>query len=280
MDCNNKTFVLGVGCQKGGTSWLNRYLRLHPSSQLGLMKEYHVFDALYVKECCHYYLNAVKNTKTDKNSKLRAEFIENNEAYFDYFTNLLNKSNKQFTADITPSYAALPEHALHAIKEGFKKRGITVKVVFLMRDPFERVFSYCRKGIRNNKFSYKDNPYLEQESLLNNFATRGCEFRTQYDITIQTIEKVFGSNDIFYGFYETLFTDETIKSLTDFLDVPFSKGKYNMKVNEGQTPQKFDTLAYEKIISNHYRDTYLFLYDRFGENFIKNIWKSARHIRS
>ena len=280
MDLNNKIFVLGVGCQKGGTSWLNRYLRLHPSSKLGAMKEYHVFDALHVKECSNWYLNAVKNSKTDQNSKLRATFIEDSEAYFDYFADLLNKSEKQFTADITPSYAALPEHALKAIKEGFEQRGITVKVVFLMRDPFERVFSYCRKDIRNNKSNYKENKYLEQESLLTKYATRGCEFRTQYDGTIQTVENVFDSNDIFYGFYETFFTDESIKSLTDFLGVPFSKGKYSVRVNEGQAPQKFDTLAYEKIISNHYRDTYHFIYEKFGEDFIKSIWKSARHIRS
>ncbi|BES66418.1 hypothetical protein SANA_28570 [Gottschalkiaceae bacterium SANA] len=278
MALNNKIFILGVGCQKGGTSWLNHYLRLHPSSQLGIMKEYHVFDALYVPECSNWYLNAVKNAKTDRNSKLRARFIEDSQAYFDYFTHLLEKSGKQFTADITPSYAALPEHALHAIKDGFEKRGVTVKVVFLMRDPFERVFSYCRKDIRNRKLSYKENPYLEQESLLKHFATRGCEFRTQYEITIKKLENVFDSKDIFYGFYETLFTDESIKRLTDFLGVDFSKGNYMEKVNEGQAPQKFDTLAYEKIISNHYRDTYLFLYDRFGESFIKNIWKSARHI--
>lgn len=178
MDMDKKIFVLGVGCQKGGTSWLNRYLRLHPSSKLGIMKEYHVFDALYVKGCGNWYLNAVKNADTDGKSKLRTQLIEDSEAYFDYFANLLETSGKAFTADITPSYAGLPTHALKLIKEGFEKRGITVKVVFLMRDPFERVFSYCRKGIRNNKLNYGDNEYLEQESLLNNYATPGCEFRT------------------------------------------------------------------------------------------------------
>lgn len=278
MDLNNKVFVLGVGCQKGGTSWLNRYLRLHPSSKLGLMKEYHVFDALYVEGCGNWYLNAVKDSKTNPNSKLRLQLIEDTEAYFDYFSSLLDKSGKQFTADITPSYAALPKHALKIIKDGFEKRGIKVKVVFLMRDPFERVFSYCRKGIRNNKLNYEGNEFLEQESLLKNYATRACEFRTKYDETIQTIEKVFAPDDIFCGFYETLFTDETIRSLTDFLGVPFSPGTYGVKVNEGQKSQKFETIAYEKIISNHYRNTYLFLYDKFGEDFINSIWKSARHI--
>lgn len=279
MKRRKKTFVLGVGCQKGGSSWLNRYLREHTSSKLGIMKEYHVFDALYVKGCGNWYLDAVKHSKTDKNSMLRQKFIENTDEYFDYFTNILSTSGKNFTADITPSYAGLPDYGLQEIKSGFENRGIDVKVVFFMRDPFERVYSYCRKGIRNNKLDYDKTEYLEEQSLLNNYASWGCEFRTKYDITIKNLEKVFYSKDIFYGFYENLFTDETIKKLTDFLDIPFEKGKYNEKVNLGQTPQTFDKKVYEKIIANHYRDTYFFLYDKFGRDFIDGIWKSSKHIR-
>ena len=40
------TFLLGVGCQKGGTAWMHRYLEASPQCDPGFRKEYHVWDAL------------------------------------------------------------------------------------------------------------------------------------------------------------------------------------------------------------------------------------------
>lgn len=278
MNSNEKTFVLGVGCQKGGTSWLTKYLRHHSSTKLGRLKEYHVFNALYVKNCGNWYLDAVKNIKKDENYRLRAKFIENTEEYFKYFAKQLEISGKSLTADITPGYAGLPEYAFREIKEGFDKRNIQTKVIFLMRDPFERVYSYCRKGIRNNKPWKMKEKYIEQEALINQYATWGCEFRTKYDITIKNLEKVFDKNNIYYGFYEKFFSDESIKNLTDFLKIPFEKGDYDKVVNQGQKPQTFNKEVYAKIIANHYRKTYKFIFDKFGEEFIRSIWKSSKYI--
>jgi hypothetical protein len=44
-----KTFLLGVGCQKGGTTWLYRYLTRSPQFVPGYRKEYHLFDSLYLE---------------------------------------------------------------------------------------------------------------------------------------------------------------------------------------------------------------------------------------
>ena len=43
-------FVLGVGAQKAGTTWLHEYLASLPEVDLGFMKEYHVFDQNYVRD--------------------------------------------------------------------------------------------------------------------------------------------------------------------------------------------------------------------------------------
>lgn len=43
-----KTFLLGVGAQKAGTTWLYDYLNDHPQTDMGLYKEYHLFDNLHV----------------------------------------------------------------------------------------------------------------------------------------------------------------------------------------------------------------------------------------
>jgi hypothetical protein len=41
-----KTFILGVGAQKGGTTWLHRQLNKNKNIDLGFRKEYHIFDAI------------------------------------------------------------------------------------------------------------------------------------------------------------------------------------------------------------------------------------------
>ena len=40
------TFLLGVGAQKAGTSWLHDQLQRRNDVDFGFLKEYHVFDAL------------------------------------------------------------------------------------------------------------------------------------------------------------------------------------------------------------------------------------------
>ena len=45
-----KDFILGVGCQKGATTWLRSQLNNHEASNFGFAKEYHVFDKFYKLE--------------------------------------------------------------------------------------------------------------------------------------------------------------------------------------------------------------------------------------
>ena len=40
-----RTFLLGVGAQKAGTTWLHKYLTASPQMVRGYRKEYHVFDS-------------------------------------------------------------------------------------------------------------------------------------------------------------------------------------------------------------------------------------------
>ena len=59
--------------------------------------------------------------------------------YFNYFKHLLSKPAIKLTGDITPSYSMLDSNAFADIKNGLESVGLRVKVVFLMRDPVERL---------------------------------------------------------------------------------------------------------------------------------------------
>ena len=46
LDTMEKQFILGVGCQKGGTTWIYDQLSKLEQVNFGFKKEYHVFDTL------------------------------------------------------------------------------------------------------------------------------------------------------------------------------------------------------------------------------------------
>ncbi len=47
-------FLLGVGAQKAGTSWLHQQLHSRPDANFGFCKEYHIHDVLTVLKPIRY----------------------------------------------------------------------------------------------------------------------------------------------------------------------------------------------------------------------------------
>src|SRR3954451_14413565 len=135
------TFLLGVGCQKGGTAWLHRYLEASPQCDPGFRKEYHVWDALDLES------GRLARERIEKQGGRRAEFLVEPERYFDYFAGLLEPDAIRLTADITPAYAALSVERLRMVRDGFTARGVRQVAVYLVRDPVERIWSAARLDI-------------------------------------------------------------------------------------------------------------------------------------
>ena len=155
-----KTFVLGVGAQKAGTTWLHSYLSSIDGVDLGMFKEYHILDTIYIPECKHYksnysiksYAKRLIRKTTERRYYDRFSFQDNIEGYFDYFEDLLNANDSTYvTGDITPSYTGLPAECYRTVHENFSKRGIKVKAVFLLRDPLERCWSAVRMHRRRKR---------------------------------------------------------------------------------------------------------------------------------
>lgn len=285
-----KDFILGVGCQKGGTTWLYSQLRKSRSVDMGFLKEYHVFDALYVPQCVGFLTNRIKRMKNISHdiNALRKEkqlfkhlsFYSDTENYYDYFDYLIYKGGAEVTTvgDITPSYSALPKEALSEIKSGLEARGFKVKVIFLMRDPIERIWSQVRMGLRNK---LRANPDLiipnENENIEAAFKSSGVEIRTKYEITISNLEAVFNSNDIFYGLYEELFEEKSISNLSSFLDLNEFSVDTNQKVNVSEKNNSLLELDEEmgSRIFNHYKETYEYCQNRFG---VKELWNGFKYL--
>ena len=54
---SKNTFVLGLGFQKCGTSWLYRYLQQSEKFDGGELKEYHIWDAIDIPILRYYTVN-------------------------------------------------------------------------------------------------------------------------------------------------------------------------------------------------------------------------------
>lgn len=287
-----KDFILGVGCQKGATTWLRKQLNKHETCNFGFRKEYHVFDVLYK-------VDNVRGKSTNKNNLIynfrgnlnkafkyiflgeyrRDLFLFDVKNYFDYFNSLfLNNKRLTTTGDITPSYSGLPLEAFKEIKVNLEKRGLKVKVIFIMRDPIERIWSQARMLIKkyksNNLGNFSDFGQIIHNLDANNLDNELVKVlykdirvikRTRYENTINNLEKIFNQDDIFYSLYENLFDKETLDRLKNFLCLPnliFDSNKVIYSNPKANKIELSDDL--KKEIFDFYKDTYLFCESRFN----------------
>jgi len=121
------------------------------------------------------------------------------------------------------------------IKDGLESRNFHVKVIFLMRDPLERIWSIVRMRRRVAK---NTNSTPEEQEILEKFKTPNFELRTRYDRTITELEKVFDTDNIYYNFYEKLFTYNSYSKLENFLKIKLATPDFSTKVNESPKEKK------------------------------------------
>ena len=225
---SQKVFVLGVGAQKAGTSWLHYQLASRADTDFGFLKEYHIFDAVCHPEyeCFRPKRHAPWKWRTWR----RSRFINKPERYFNYFSEKLKRKNILLTGDITPSYACLTPKTYQLIRYEFEKRKILVRAVFLMRDPIERFLSQQRMQLRKmGKLSPEhESDYLREASI--KLLNRNC-LRSNYPETIDSLRSGLKINEIFLGLYETMFSNSEYNRLCNFLDIKMDIPNTSERIN-------------------------------------------------
>lgn len=264
------TFLLGLGAQKSGTTWLHRYLAEAPSFVLGGPKEYHVWDAIYRTD--EDGAPAFEGIGAAHREALRAEMVAKPELYFKHFASLLACNGKHLAADITPAYAALPQEALERIRDGFADREISVKTIFLMRDPVERCWSAARMYKRKAMPVAGLDPAMDTGEFVLRYARTGhAQRRGHYERTIAKIEQVFAPQDTLLAIYEELFSAPGIARLSDFLGIEqrpdAACSTYNVSPRSGPLP---DQVRAE--IASLFQETLDFCRVRFPQTL--NLWSS------
>ena len=242
-DSTGKVFLLGVGAQKAGTSWLHAQLQRRKDANFGFCKEYHILDALTLTQFAHFQPRLIAPWKW--RTWRRKRFLQDSNRYFDYFNHLLSKPAIKLTGDITPSYSCLSAETLAWARDQLSKRGVTTRVVFLLRDPVERILSQQRMKLRKRG---ELRPELEREQLL--YVSRKLKQqssqRSDYLHTLKALQKAFAPEELFIDLYERLFTEPVFRRLCQHLMIDYLEPNWSQRVNESRTTTDLP----EEILAN------------------------------
>lgn len=274
-----KTFFVGVGAQKAGTTWLYGYLRSHPDVAVSPIKELHYFDQIYRPELCGHWYEKFKQLARDKWQELeevnglddvstlvalidRLRMNSDPRAYLEYFDRAASRGALA-VGEITPSYSLLPTKAFAKIRTMLIEAGCVVRVIFLMRDPCERFWSQLR--FYNGKGS------KEQLDIQFTKALSDPQFieRSRYDLVISRLEDVFEPDEISFHFYETMFQQSEINKICQFLRIGNFPGKFDSIWNA--SPTQSITAQQRKVLRNHLDAVYAAVTARFG-NAVPATW--------
>lgn len=272
----SETLLIGIGAQKAGTTWLSDYLRDHqPRVHQTPMKEVHFFDTYLMPQYGRYFeeqrLGAFKRSvasmsvetigNSDNAEALithlhRFRAIRSPELYLEFMRR--GAAQADILCDITPDYALLDSAGFKLMRDIHPK----VKLVFILRNPADRFWSSLR-------FNRTHNPLFDIEANFDPFLKRQDFSRfADYERTLRVAQEHFDAEDIFVGFYETLFSDRMMGKFCDWLGLPFESGDYSTRSNAASSRD----LSNDKreVLVKTYAQTYMNIRDRFPDDLPQN----------
>lgn len=262
-----RTFVLGIGAQKAGTSWLHKQMSYHPNFRKGWTKEYHIWDVRDVPSL-RGGRRKLQNSFSPK--RLDMYLMEKFPSrYFTHFKKILSEEHS-LACDISPSYCALSPETLLQIKQGMGRNQIAFKCLFVMRDPVDRCLSAFNmiRNLHNGR---------EIVSLSNDFDNDFMQYaksdhakmRTEYEQTIAALKSSLEPEDYHMMIYEEMFAPTNIDALQAYLGFSFPKKSASEKVfaNEYNTSISQQAKAF-------CREQFAPTYDAVARDFpqVKTLW--------
>ena len=185
-----------IGAQRAGTTWLNRVLKQHPSLWLPPIKELHYFDRL---KRSRTWLDPRERRRVRPKSldRWHLSYLLGRRSD-DWYSGLFQKASNSglIVGEVTPTYALLEKDVLRRIW----RMNNAIKLVFVMRDPLDRVWSEVnndlRKGLVLTAFT--------ADTALRRAHRPGIAESSAYLDTIERLEAVFPRAQLYYGFFDDL----------------------------------------------------------------------------
>ena len=167
---------LCVGAHKSGTTWLYQQLDSHPDFWMPPVKELHYLDQL----------SRVQRTSSPRCRDERdLRFLENirilsAEQHIDLerYAQLFEPKASLLSGDISPNYSTLSDGVIRRVIGYFPN----LKVIFLARDPVERVWSHLSMEVRYRQIEPFDATDVDQVNR--NLVRRGMLLRSYPSATV------------------------------------------------------------------------------------------------
>lgn len=215
-----RTFVLGVGAQKAGTSWLYKQLSQCPNFKPGWVKEYHIWD---VREVPVLMGGQRKPWKIASLQQLDMYLMENFSFwYFNHFRRLLSEESS-LACDISPSYCALAPETFSKIMRGMRRRGVEFKCIFIMRDPVQRCLSAF--NMNRNRGDGRESVSMSEDvdtAFIRYVQSDHAKIRTEYERTIAALRAGLPPENYRILIYEEMFNSTQLKALQTYLGFAFA----------------------------------------------------------
>jgi Sulfotransferase family len=161
---------LCVGAHKAGTTWLYQQLDSHPDFWMPPVKELHYFDQLSRvqragRPRCRderdlQFLERLKSLSAEASIDL------------DNYARLFEPKGSLLSGDISPNYSTLNEEVIRQVARYFPN----LKVIFLARDPVERVWSHLSMEVHYRQIEPFDVSNIDEVDR--NLRRRGLLLRS------------------------------------------------------------------------------------------------------
>ncbi len=269
---------IGIGAQKAGTTWLHSNLQAHPEVWMPPIKELHYFDEKVELEG-----GFVRRLRGDRPADTRwrrqirtrirspLKMASSRELSWDlryffgtpgdgWYAALFEPGRGRVTGEMTPDYSILERERVSRV------HGLMpdAKIIFMMRNPIERVWSQTAMSFDRGKNRPVDT--ATEEELLLHFGDEGARRRTDYLRTLATWGAFYPEERIFVGFLEDVhfFPEELLRAVYAFLgvDPSFKPPGANSRVHARSTGSApAGPMAH---LARSYREDARLLEERFG----------------
>ncbi|PYI81447.1 MAG: hypothetical protein DMF05_02810 [Verrucomicrobia bacterium] len=216
---------LCVGVHKGGTTWLYQQLDSHPDFWMPPLKELHYFDQLsrVQRPSCLRCRDERDRRFLESINRLSAKpYID-----FEHYARLFEPKGPLLSGDISPNYSTLTNKVIRQIIGFFPK----LKVIFLARDPVERVWSHLSMEVHYHQIESFD--VTDIDEVKRNLLRRGLLLRS-YPSTVVARWKRYVHPDRFrIYFFDDLQRDPTElrRSILHFLGADPDKPASSVPAN-------------------------------------------------
>ncbi len=288
---HTKVDFLGIGVQRGASTWLWSSLGKHPDIWLPPVKELHYFDRLPKYHSHSHFASenfwvrlfgqqahdqvfrrVFKKQLTQMMPKILLKGDINSLKWFarylfgniddTWYCSLFEQGEGQVKGDITPAYSILSVNDIQHVKALFPD----IKIILILRNPVERAWSYVCYRTQQERFHGIDDLSKIKQIVNGPIQT----LRGNYLSILKNWESIFPKEQIYIGFYEDVVRapEALMSSIFDFLEV--DKGTYKhytsltKRINSSDKIQQVIPPEIEYLLAKKYRYQIKELSKRFG----------------